>query len=258
MKGKIPLFFLLFLLCSALSLSAQHQELQKANELYRQVSFAEAQEAYEALITEGYQSKALFYNLGNTYYRLGQKGKAILNYERALLLAPKDREIRENLAFVKEQLSGEIIALEVFPLIAFWQNMQESFSSATWTVVGLLFFWAGAAGFLGWLLLPSRQQKVRGFVLGVLGLALCIIPFLLASGRKASQVASDKAVIVAPAAALYTSPSAGAEVLYPLFEGATVRTVEPLQDWYKVNLANGYQGWVPKASLELVSPGVIF
>lgn len=252
MKEKMLLFVGILFFFSSTPLLAQHPDLQKANELYRQASYEQARQTFEALVAEGYQSKALFYNLGNTYYRLGQEGKAILNYEKALLLAPKDREILENLEFVKGQLSGEIIALDVFPLIAIWQSVQQSLSSGTWTVLGLLFFWAGVGGFLVWLLLPRRKQKVRGFVLGVTGLVLCVIPFLMASGRKAAQVGSDKAVVVTETAALYASPSEGSELLYPLFEGATVRTLEPLQDWYKVNLANGYQGWVPKNQLALV------
>jgi tetratricopeptide (TPR) repeat protein len=249
-KWQQILLGLLFLL--PLSALAQHPDLQQANEWYRQESYEQARAGFEALIEEGYQSKALFYNLGNTYYRLGQPGKAILNYERALLLAPKDREIQENLDFVKEQLADEIIPLEVFPLIALWQNLQKSLSSGTWTAIGLLFFWAGTAGFLVWLLVPHRKQKVRGFTFGIIGLVLCVIPFFLASGRKAFQVKSDKAVIITEYAALYASPSERAELIYPLFEGATVRTIEPLEDWYKVNLANGYQGWVPAEKLALV------
>lgn len=249
---KTVLLFVLVLL-STILLPAQNLELQKANELYRAEAYAEASQAYEALVAQGYQSKALFYNLGNTYFRLDQKGKAILNYEKALLLAPKDREIQENLEFVKTQLSGEIIALEVFPLIAFWQNARRSLSSGAWTSIGLLLFWLGAAGFLAWLLLPQRKHKVRGFVVGIIGLMLCILPFLMASAKKREVLHSDKAVIIASEAALYATPSEGSEVIYPLFEGATVRTVEVLEGWYKVNLANGYQGWVPGERLEAVS-----
>lgn len=252
MKVKMQQLFLGLLFLLPISLLAQHPGLQQANEWYRQESYEQAREGFEALVAEGYQSKALFYNLGNTYYRLGQKGKAILNYERALLLAPKDREIQENLDFVKGLLSDEIIPLDVFPLIALWHNLQKSLSSGTWTVIGLLFFWAGVAGFLIWLLAPHRKQKVRGFTFGIIGLVLCVIPFLLASGRKAVELRSDKAVVITEAAALYASPSEGAEVIYPLFEGAAVRTVETLAEWYKVNLANGYQGWVPAEKLALV------
>lgn len=246
----IYLFLLLFLPFWA---QAQHIELQKANELYRQEAFEAARDAYEDLVQRGFQSKALFYNLGNTYFRLGENGKAVLNYEKALLLAPKDREIRENLSFVKSQLNGEIIALEVFPLITFWKNLRDSLSSGTWAAIGLLLFWAGIAGFLGWLLLPKRQQKIRGFLTGLIGILLCSIPFLLSAGKKHHQVHSGKAVIIADQAALHASPSEGSEVIYPLFEGASVQTVEPLQEWYKVNLANGYQGWVPAEKLAFVA-----
>jgi tetratricopeptide (TPR) repeat protein len=247
---QVILLFLITML--PFGLEAQHLELQKANELYRQEAFEEARVAYEALADQGLQSKALFYNLGNTYYRLGAAGQAVLHYEKALLLAPKDREVLENLAFVKSQLEGEIISLDVFPLIAFWQNLRDGLSSNTWTFIGLLLFWGGVAGFLVWLLVPRRKQKIRGFIGGLTALLLCTIPFLLAAGQKEQKMHSNKAVIVHQEAALYASPSEGAEVIYPLFEGATVRTVEQLEDWCKVNLANGYQGWIPVEKLARV------
>lgn len=255
MKGKSKFFIFGLFFFSSLTLAGQHPDLLRANELYRQEAYEAAAQTLEELVDEGYQSSALFYNLGNTYYRLGQKGMAVLNYEKALLLAPKDREIQDNLAFVKSQLSGEIIPLEVFPLIALWQNIQQSLSSNSWTWLGLLLFWMGMGGILAWLLFPQRKRKVRGFSLGLTSLFLCILPFVMASGRKTTLVAADKAVIVSEESSLYVSPSEGSEVIYSLFEGATVRTLEPLQDWYKVYLANGYQGWVPRESLALVRLG---
>jgi tetratricopeptide (TPR) repeat protein len=241
---------LVFIACLFSSIaSAQNPDLQLANEKYRQQDYAAASEAYEKIIADGYQSKALYYNLGNAYYRLNEAGKSVLNYERALLLAPKDKEIQENLAFVKSQLKDEIIALEVFPLIAFWQNVRNSLSVGAWTWLGLLLFWAGFAGLIIWILGTERKYRVKGFFLGISILAICSLPLLMAFGRKQQIQKPAKAVVVQDGLNLQATPTAGSETLYVLFEGATVNTLETLEGWEKVSLANGYQGWVQAEGL---------
>lgn len=255
MKIRFTLHLVLIFTFSVLAFlaNAQNQDLQIANEKFRQEDYQTASELYEQLIAEGYQSKALFYNLGNAYYRLGKMGESVLNYERALLLAPKDKEIQENLAFVKGQLKDEIIALDVFPLIAFWKNMRNSFSAGAWTFLALFLFWLGIAGFIIWILAPKRKHRIKGFYLGGVALALCVLPLLLAIGRKQELKNPQKAVVLSDGLNLHATPSEGSETLYVLFEGATINTLESAGNWEKVSLANGYQGWVQKAELANVA-----
>lgn len=250
---KIRFYFHLVLIFTfsfiGMGLIAQNQDLQIANEKYRQQDYQAASKSYEQLLTQGYQSKALYYNLGNCYYRLGNMGKSVLNYERALLLAPKDKEIQENLAFVKGQLKDEIIALDVFPLIAFWQNMRNSLSLGTWTFLAILFFWLGAGGLVVWILAPQRKHRVKGFSLGLTALGIFILPLLMAMGRKQQLRNPQKAVVLQGGTELHSTPSEGSETLYVLFEGATVNTLENAGEWEKISLANGYQGWIPKETI---------
>lgn len=234
---------------TGMGLLAQNQDLQIANEKYRQQDFQTASEDYEKLLTQGFQSKALYYNLGNCYYRLGDMGKSVLNYEKALLLAPKDKEVQENLAFVKGQLKDEIIALEVFPLIAFWQNMRNSLSLGTWTFLAIALFWLGAAGLVTWILAPQRKHRIKGFSFGLTALILFLLPLLMAMGRKQELKHPHKAVVLKDGMELHATPSEGSETLYVLFEGATVSTLESAGEWEKVSLANGYQGWIQKEAL---------
>ncbi|GAB5550995.1 MAG: tetratricopeptide repeat protein [Saprospiraceae bacterium] len=255
MKIRFTLHLVLIFTFSLLSFlaKAQNQDLQIANEKFRQQDFQTASQLYEQLITEGYQSKALFYNLGNCYYRLDKMGESVLNYERALLLAPKDKEIQENLAFVKGQLKDEIIALDVFPLIAFWKNMRNSFTAGTWTFLALVLFWLGIAGFIIWILAPQRKHRIKGFYLGGVALILFVLPLLLAIGRKQEMKNPQKAVVLTDGLNLHATPSEGSETLYVLFEGATINTLESAGNWEKVSLANGYQGWVQKTELAKVA-----
>lgn len=225
------------------------QDLQQANELYRSGDYAAAQEAYCDLIDQGYRVKELYYNLGNAYYKTNDWAESVLNYERALVLSPNDREARENLALAKQQLNGEIIQLEVFPLIALWRDLRNAFSANTWTWLGMVFFWAGGLGLAGWLLAPTRRQRKTAFFVGVIALVFSLLPFIMAYGRKQAVLHPRKAVIMEDTVPLRATPSEGSDSLYTLFAGATVNQLDSLEGWQKVGLANGYQGWVDGSKL---------
>jgi tetratricopeptide (TPR) repeat protein len=226
--------------------------MQQANERYRSGDYQAAKEAYRDLIDRGYRVKELFYNLGNACYKTEDWAGSVLNYERALVLAPRDRETRENLVLAKQQLAGEIIQLEVFPLITTWQNLRNTFSANTWTWLGLLCFWVGGLGLVFWLLAPTRRQRKRGFFVGLIALFLSVLPFTLAYGRKQAILHPHKAVVMENSVPLRATPSEGSESLYTLFAGATVNQLDSLEGWHKVSLANGYQGWVDGSKLTLI------
>src|SRR5262245_21337339 len=68
-----------------------------ANRLYEQGKFSDAAAAYEQLIQSGTVSSAIYFNLGNAYFKSGQLGHAIAAYRDAQLIAPQDPDVRANL-----------------------------------------------------------------------------------------------------------------------------------------------------------------
>src|SRR3989338_6537720 len=85
---------------------------EDGNAKYRAGDFKGAAAAYEPLIAAGEGTAAVYYNLGNTYFRLGQKGKAVAHYRRALRLSPRDADTRWNLQILKSTLPDKIEASE--------------------------------------------------------------------------------------------------------------------------------------------------
>ena len=79
-----------------------HREtMQRSNQLYENGRFQEASQTYQQLVDLGVEHENLFYNLGNAYYKSGDLGRAVLNYERARRMAPRDADIRANLDFAR-------------------------------------------------------------------------------------------------------------------------------------------------------------
>ena len=100
-------FFLTIILVPSSSLAADKLEDKffQANKFYSQGEYKKAALLYEKITNSGVKTGNIYYNLGNTYFKLGRKGKAILNYERALKLIPQDEDLSANISFVRSALA---------------------------------------------------------------------------------------------------------------------------------------------------------
>src|SRR4051812_30872548 len=116
----------LILCCLLLSVTAFSQsvgELYKsAGNLYKEKQFQQAADNYEKIISQGYKSPEVYYNLGNCYYKLNSTGKSILAYERALKLSPDDEDIIHNLKLAELKVSDRIQPIPQLSIITWWNN----------------------------------------------------------------------------------------------------------------------------------------
>ena len=85
-----------------------HLSLEFANRLYLDNKYEEAYEKYNQILAGGFESGEVYYNLGNTAYKLDKRGEAVLFYEKALVYLPGDPDIQYNLNLVKQQVIDRI------------------------------------------------------------------------------------------------------------------------------------------------------
>jgi len=225
------------------------QPMEEAIAAYQQANYEAAIALYEEVLASGQHSADLYYNLGNAYYKAGLKGKAVLHYERALLLDPGSTEARENLTFVQAQIPP-IEQVPPFFLKAWKETVQALLPARIWAVSGLLLLWMGAAGVILWLLGQSRERKKQGFSLALAGFLLCTAPLWLAFSRKQAETNSPFAIVLTDGGKLHAAPGEESEERLILAEGWKVECVEQLNDWYKIKLANGEMGWTKAGMLE--------
>ncbi len=222
---------------------------QQANQAYQANDFTKSIELYEQVLSAGYRSPELEYNLANAYFRTGQRGKAILHYERAKLLSPDDADIGYNLSLVREQME-KMESLPEFFMVRWWKHLRMLLPSNLWGALALVLFWAGAGGLCLWLFGKTRGQKKTGFFVGITLVLLSILPLALALDRVSYEKSSHEAIVLAPAASLKSAPdSAGSEV-YKLQEGEKVELLDLLSGWWQVQLPNGEKGWINGSDLE--------
>ncbi len=226
------------------AVNTQHDNAVRAAEQYRRSAAA-----FEALADAGFQNVAIFYNLGNVYYRLGDLGRAIANYRRALRLGPADPRVQANLRLARNR---------VVPLIepgeAPWHHAALLWHTRTTPASRRIVAWS--ASVIGAVLLMARARR-RSSPLLVGGVLLA----LLGAGAAASlawQVVDEQrrphAVVVRGEPALRVGRGEGydAALKQPLGPGVELRILQQQGDWVECRLPNGVTGWLPASAVERI------
>ena len=223
--------------------------MTQANALYEAGDYAGAIETYQQIIDGGIQHSSVYYNLGNAYYKSGDLGRAVLNYERARRLAPRDEDIRANLAFARAQVADQFPVAEegaVWATITGWHEAL-TVNEAAW-VAWALFAVVCALGAVAILVYRWRRLALTGAAVVCVVLALA----LLSLGLKVHELKQDHAVIVAPEVNIYSGPGDTYLLEFTLHAGTTLTVVEEREGWVRGELSGDFQGWLLAEAVEFV------
>ncbi len=236
-----------FLLCvvSASSTSAQADaNFSKANQEYAQGHFKEAISGYEAIVRARQWSANVFYDLGNAYFRTGDLGHAILNYERALALERHHPEAAANLQIVRD----EARALE---MQQGWPEGYLQFASVNqYSIAAATAFWLAIFGIVALIFARRRSATVIAIsicCLLVFGSAICAI-YKLEHGSKGCALAIVTGKDVQ--ARLATADTANSVLALP--PGSEIKILNIRGDWVYAALPNNLRGWIPAKDAEHV------
>lgn len=249
-KNIVPILLALLFAFVARA-TAQDADLQAAEKAYADGNYADAASRYEALIKSRGDAAEVYYNLGNTYYKLGRIAPAILNYERALAMNPGDGDTRFNLEMARLRTEDRIESTDSF-LSRGLRSVQRLLSVDAWAAVALVAFVA----FAGCLILFFFSKWVRlrktGFYLGILLLLVTVLANVCAWGGRRDLIVRDAAIIFAPTVTVKSSPDRSGTDLFLLHEGTKVTIKNALGEWYEIRLGDGKEGWIPSKDLERI------
>ena len=234
-------------LCLGTLAASPVDDFKTANKLYDDGKFVEAIAIYQK-IEPKYSN--VFYNLGNACFRANQLGRAILNYERARRLCPRDPDILANLSFAQERLAVGAVNVPPGPFERFFERIVFRATVNEWSAQELVAAWSLALA----LSLAVCTPQVRKLFLC---LAIAALLWLLGC---ASAIASHQATVRrAPTAVVIQhnsearfAPLADATVHFKLLEGTKVIVREDRGQWLFVERADKQQGWLQKDAVELV------
>ncbi|MBX7108177.1 MAG: tetratricopeptide repeat protein [Chitinophagales bacterium] len=243
---------LMALLCSRAetALAQSPSEIfNRANTSYKASRFREAADDYEKLLAQHYHAAAVYFNLGNCYYRMDSVSKCILNYERALKLAPSDEDIQYNLKLAKLKSVDAVQPVPQPALFRWWNNFVKSASYEGWGIYALISLWASLIAVAIYLFLARRR------LISMLALLLmfCSLAFLALAIQQHQQYAqSNVAVVMVRSAFVKSAPDAGAGNLFMIHEGTTVQLLDNVGEWNKIRLDDGKVGWIGKDIFERI------
>jgi len=248
------------LVCLSASVWAQETEAPRsqssiwksAEDAYAVGDYDGAIRNYETLCKKGAVSSSLFYNLGNAYYRKGSVGKAILNYERALKLDPADQDVKHNLEMARLQTLDKIDSVPQFILVEWVKNMRNKLSSNAWAIVSLIFLAISVALLLLCRFGRSTSSRRLYFIIAMVMLALTLFSFLFSLSLARQATGNDTAVVVENIGSVKSSPAAGGNSIFVLHEGTRVKILEKVEQWSKIEIQDGRQGWIKTSDIEVI------
>ena len=248
------LALLLMLPLGAQAAESYPDSLWKAGvEAYSAGDWDQAATDWSDVAATGLQSKELYFNLGNAWYKSGQVAKAILFYERALRLDPSDADVRYNLDFARNLTQDRIDEVPEFILKTWIRKVNYLLSSNAWA--GLSLFLLALALGLGLLFLlgPTAGARRAGFFTGIAALLLALAAWGFARSQKADAERHDAAIVMRPVTSVTSSPSSdAAKSLFILHEGTKVKVLDEVSGFTDVELADGRRGWIPSGDIEKI------
>lgn len=252
MRNKISKFItviivnIIFLQSSNLFAQSAEDLMKEANKYYQEQKYNEAIELYNKIIAQGYESSALFYNLGNAYFKAGSLGKAILYYEKGLKLSPGDDDIIFNLRIANSRTVDKITELPKLFIVEWWERLITAFSTSGWAFITVVIFWI----FLGSIGLFIFAKKIRvqkaSLMVSSFALAILIVSIVILVSRYNHEAVTNYGILTEQIYSVKGAPDSRSNDIFVIHEGIKFTVEDQVNEWYKIRLVDGKVGWIQK------------
>jgi tetratricopeptide (TPR) repeat protein len=224
-------------------------DFKSANQLYDAGKFAEAAAVYNKIDPK---TAPVYFNLGNAHFRENKLGLAILDYERARRLAPRDPDIAANLRFAEQRLEVDDVNTPPHAWQRYLRSIMESRSTTEWGMYELAALWLTALAIGACIYIPRLRTGLLAIA------AAAFVGFAASVFALGREVLNDRmtpaAVVVAAETDARFAPAPDSTTHFKLTEGTRVVIREDRGQWQFVERADGQQGWVKSDSIERVVP----
>lgn len=253
MKHKgVRMHLLVLVIAFAVPLSAGAITKKNADDEYKKGNYQQAIKDYEELLKKG-PSVELYYNLGNAYYRTDNMTRAVLNYERALLLSPGDDDIRFNLQMARSKTIDKIAPKSEMFFVTWYKTLVNFTSVDGWARSAIVCLSLALVLALCYLFGGKPQVRKIGFFGAVVFIAVFILSNVFAYEQKQILTKRTGAVVTAPSAPLKKTPVASSEHDAIIHEGSRVEIIDDtMKDWKQVELEDGREGWILSSQMERI------
>ena len=233
---------------------AEKSEITKAkgDSAYMNADYATAIQIYENLLEQG-EADEIYYNLGNSYFKSDNIAKAILNYERALLLKPGNGDIRANLEIARSKTVDKVNEIPDIFFVSWIKSLINSASVNVWARWGIACFILFIMALYLFFFSKKIALKKAGFISGIIMLMLVICTNSFALYQKNTLVNRNTAIIMTPSVTVRSTPNESGTSLFILHEGRKVQIKDnSMKGWKEIVLEDGKVGWVATSDIEII------
>lgn len=250
---KAIIYFILMLIPCAAVAQVDAVGKEVGDSAYAKGDYQAAIEAYKAILADNSVSPEIYYNLGNAYYKASEIGKAILNYERALLLDPSDEDIRFNLELAQSKAVDKVDDGFKLFLTEWIEALVNVASMETWAVIAIVTFVVMLIALLLLFFGKSIALRKASMWCSIIMLIITLFANYAAMSHYSKLTSREMAIIMSPTVTAKSTPDNSGTNLFEVHEGRKVRVSDDsMKEWKEIELENGTVGWVPANALEVI------
>ena len=225
---------------------------REGNRLYQEGLYEQAAAAYREILETGYAGAELYYNMGNACYKNGETARAILFYERALRLNPRDEDTRFNLQVARLSTVDRIPALPEMFHQTWLRRWREIFGAVALNALTGAVYLLFIAALIFRLSTGNTalRRRLRTLALG-LGIGLAVLSLTWVS-RVHDIQSRNEAVVMAPAVDVSSAPEEDGTVIFTIHAGLKIRVLRRRGEWSEIRLSDGKEGWLRAETLEII------
>ena len=251
-KSTVSALVLIIIMLQAISMPANAITKKNADDEYTKGNYQQAIKDYEELLKKG-ASVELYYNLGNAYYRTDNITRAVLNYERALLLSPGDEDIRFNLQMARSKTIDKIAPKSEMFFITWYRSLVNFTSVDGWAKTAIISIALALILILYYLFGKKLMIRKTAFYSSLIFLLLFIFSNIFAYEQRRILTRRTGAIITTPSVTLKKTPVANSEYNTIIHEGSRVEIIDDtMKDWKLVELEDGREGWIQSSNMERI------
>ncbi len=224
----------------------------QANSAYQEGDFLAAEQYYQQILESGYENGPLYFNLGNACFKQKKLGAAIYYWEKAKLLIPSDRELRENLELANLLIVDQIeIPENLFPLRAL-KGVRDLLTIRQESRLVLGLFLSANVLFFLYIVLKSYRYAFRSLVAFFVTGALTVLLAGSLTWKIYNRDFRQEGIVLEQRVDVLSGPGEENITVFTIHEGIKVRIHASTKGWHQISLPNGWNGWLPQKSVGIL------
>lgn len=235
-----------FLIATNIFAQSPDELMSRANKFYQEQNYSQAVENYQKILSQGFESGALYYNLGNAYFKTGRLGYAIYSYEKGLKLKPNDEDLAYNLRLANARSVDKLTELPKLFIVAWWEGLVTSLGVNGWSLIVILIFWILLASIAVYFFSRKTNLQRISFMSGSASLSVLILVLVLLIARVNREATTNFGILLEPTCTVKASPDSKSNDAFVIHEGIKFTIDDFVNDWAKIRLVDGKIGWVQK------------